>query len=61
MVSDFETVVGDALGGVSDMLTLFDSISNLTSTIGNLGNMTLTGSLTVDDLEKYRYCNHYQY
>ncbi|KAF6031760.1 PROM1 [Bugula neritina] len=55
MVSDFETVVGDALGGVSDMLTLFDSISNLTSTIGNLGNMTLTGSLTVDDLEKYRW------
>lgn len=54
MVGSFDSVISSALGSVTDMFTLFDSITNLTKPIENIEATVVAGSLTVGDIEQYR-------
>lgn len=55
MVGSFDSVISSALGSVTDMFTLFDSITNLTKPIENIEATVVAGSLTVGDIEQYRW------
>ncbi|XP_067928308.1 prominin-1-like [Watersipora subatra] len=54
-VDQFDGVISGALTSVNDMLKLFDTITNLTSFIKDLDTTPLAGTLTLGDIEKYRY------
>lgn len=56
MVGQFDSVISGALGSVTDMFSLFDTITNMTVILEDLENLPIAGELTLGGVERYRYC-----
>lgn len=55
MVGQFDSVISGALGSVTDMFSLFDTITNMTVILEDLENLPIAGELTLGGVERYRF------